>query len=686
MAQTNTAMKLAPGTIVGGRYEVTGYLGAGGFATVYAGIDPAIDRQVAIKILKVSGEDGDKQADAMVERFKREAKAAAKIRHSGVVSVFDVGKTADGHPFIVMEHLSGRPLDVHLQEHGGMVPERAISLMVGCLDALGEAHRLGIIHKDLKPANLFLTDPETDHESLAILDFGVAGVQGEDTRLTGTGQVLGTPQYMAPEYIVDQHLTAAVDVYQCGLIMVEMLTGTPVVNKNQYVHCLMTHAQGDLDIPRTLLMGPLGPLLTQALVVNPDHRFPNADAFRKALESIDAATVTAPPANDTPIRLSTTSQAGMAGVALNPSAPPETGSYGAGAAGSTQSAAINPEVGSPPTQKSNGPLFIAAGVVMVLLLVAVAGGSVVIIKMMDEEIPDGATAAPIVDGETGGDPEKGADAPAGSDSPAGADVAGRFNTWVWIPAPTSPVRLGVDPARRGIPVAKWKKLAPRLNAFVPGANVMAPSQGFHIQQHEITWAEIDPWLEKPTNHEHRFNSPAWASGHPKDKAATGVPWATADAFCVSAEGRLPTEEEWEYAARGPDRRTYPWGDSEPQPGDVNAMTGDGSTIMADRAEMKDRTPEGGGHTPVAAMLGNAQEWTDSVWRSSRPEEDSSWATEGGLTYRVVRGWPLDGRGALPIEGLAHRSPLCAAGSCVAKFPGARAYVGFRCVRETKPAP
>ncbi len=295
--------RLPPGTILEDRYEVTGFIGVGGFAQVYRGQQLAINRPVAIKILQ-SRESFTDQA-AFEERFLREAQTAAQIRHPNVVTIYDYGVT--GHqPYIVMELLEGHDLSHELKRGGGMAPDRILRLFIKCLDALGDGHRQGIIHKDLKPANLYLNDPGTRKEMLKILDFGIARL-GQESHLTSTGQLMGTPKYYAPEYIKTQIVTPALDVYQMGLILVECFTRRPVVDVDDPYVCLMRHSLGDLEIPQSLMKGPLGAVLAMAMALDHTQRYPNAHVFRDALETIDPATIEQVQVGEPMCRLSETS-------------------------------------------------------------------------------------------------------------------------------------------------------------------------------------------------------------------------------------------------------------------------------------------------------------------------------------------------------------------------------------------
>ncbi len=282
---------LEKGRVLEGRYEVDAFIGAGAFAAVYSGRQLNIAREVAIKVLNVVNAWQDAQTRrAFGDRFLREAQTAAQIKHPNVVDIYDYGIIQDlGQPFIVMELLKGWDLEQELRGQGPMEPPRAWRLILGALEALGEGHERGIVHKDLKPSNLFLVAPGTRREVLKVVDFGIARVKDaeEGQRLTGTGQIFGTPQYLAPEYIEKQIATAALDVYQMALILVEMLTGKTVVDIDNPYKCLMIHVNGDLQLPPGLMNGPAGAVLRKALHKDWQQRYPDATAFADALRTVD---------------------------------------------------------------------------------------------------------------------------------------------------------------------------------------------------------------------------------------------------------------------------------------------------------------------------------------------------------------------------------------------------------------
>ena len=196
-----------------GRYEVVERLGAGGMGVLYLARDPLLRRTLAIKVLAVDDED-------LRERFSREARSAAALSHTNIVTIFDVGEDA-GHPFLAMEYLDGETMAEMIRRKAPIALQRRLQLLLELCAGLGYAHRLGIIHRDIKPANLMITGGGI----LKILDFGLARLTHDNASgLTQSGALLGTPHYMSPEQIEGRTVDHRSDIFSVGLVLYELLT------------------------------------------------------------------------------------------------------------------------------------------------------------------------------------------------------------------------------------------------------------------------------------------------------------------------------------------------------------------------------------------------------------------------------------------------------------------------------
>ena len=208
------------GVTIAGRYQIEEVLGQGGMATVYAARHRLVDRPCAVKVMSPQYT----RNEVIRERFRREAKAAQKLAHPNIIEIFDQGETPDGLVYLVMEWLRGETL-ADVLEHGKVPIERGLPIMIQIARALARAHDLEVIHRDLKPENIFLARLPNGTDQVKLLDFGIARSM-QDSRLTGAGEVFGTPQYMAPERITSIEAGPAADLYSLGVIMYEMVTGT----------------------------------------------------------------------------------------------------------------------------------------------------------------------------------------------------------------------------------------------------------------------------------------------------------------------------------------------------------------------------------------------------------------------------------------------------------------------------
>src|SRR5437764_11940376 len=206
--------ELTAGTLIDGRYRLQTRLGSGGMADVFLGEDEQLGRKVALKLLhRRFAED-----PGFVERFRREAQAAAGLQHPNVVSVYDRG-SFDGTYYIAMEYLHGRTLKQLVREEAPLDPVRAIDITIQILKAARFAHRRGVIHRDLKPQNVIID--ESDHAT--VTDFGIARAGASD--MTETGSIMGTAQYLSPEQAQGHAVSPGSDLYSIGVVLYELLTG-----------------------------------------------------------------------------------------------------------------------------------------------------------------------------------------------------------------------------------------------------------------------------------------------------------------------------------------------------------------------------------------------------------------------------------------------------------------------------
>jgi eukaryotic-like serine/threonine-protein kinase len=273
--------EVADGAVVAGRYTIVGRIGSGGMADVYLAQDAQLGREVALKVLHRRFAR-DQQ---FVERFRREASAAASLQHPNVVGVYDRGEHDETY-FIVMENLPGRTLRDLLNEEAPLSQERAIHFGIQILQAAGFAHRRGVIHRDFKPHNVIVAPDD----SLKVTDFGIARAGASE--MTETGSIMGTAQYLSPEQAQGQHVDAASDLYSIGVMLYEMLVGHVPFGGDSAVSIALKHVS---DVPQPIreLRPDVHPALEaavmRALNKDPAQRYRNADEFIAALESARAA-------------------------------------------------------------------------------------------------------------------------------------------------------------------------------------------------------------------------------------------------------------------------------------------------------------------------------------------------------------------------------------------------------------
>jgi serine/threonine protein kinase len=265
-----------------GSYRIARLVGRGGMGSVYKGVHPSIGSRVAIKVLSVecSHDPG------IVERFFAEARAVNLIRHENIVNVLDLGWLPDRRPYIVMEYLDGAPLSALIRERGALPLGTTVRLIGEVLDGLGAAHGKGVVHRDLKPDNVFVTPG--GHAK--ILDFGIAklrpGVAGDEHGATRTGSVIGTPYYMSPEQALARPVDARSDLYSVGIVLFEATTGRRPFVGTALFEILRQHIEVAPPSPRSLraeMPPPLELAILRALEKDPARRYQSAAEFGVSL-------------------------------------------------------------------------------------------------------------------------------------------------------------------------------------------------------------------------------------------------------------------------------------------------------------------------------------------------------------------------------------------------------------------
>ncbi|WP_437878663.1 protein kinase domain-containing protein [Sorangium sp. So ce513] len=288
------------GRTIDGRYEVQAVVGEGGMGTVYEVRHKSLGRLFALKVLR-----RDIAQDAeLVARFIQEAKAAAAIGHPNIVAVSDFGaiEVEPGQPelpFFVMEFLTGTSLAALLRSERTLPAERVGQIMLQCAAALGAAHAAGVIHRDLKPDNVYLVR-NGDQEFVKLLDFGVAKVAG-GKRLTRIGMVFGTPHYMSPEQAEGKRIDGRADIYALGVLMYECFAGRVPFEADTYMGVLTKHMYMSPEpleqvMPDASALGAFGPIVMRCLAKSPEERFSSmaelAAAIELALDAPGRATAT----------------------------------------------------------------------------------------------------------------------------------------------------------------------------------------------------------------------------------------------------------------------------------------------------------------------------------------------------------------------------------------------------------
>ncbi|HYM75951.1 MAG TPA: protein kinase [Candidatus Dormibacteraeota bacterium] len=361
-----SSREFQPGMIIRGKYEILARIGLGGMGAVYRGRHVTFNELCAIKIVNDSIA-GDAN---FLQRFQTEAVITRKLRHPHAVRVDDFDYTEDGRPFIVMELVEGKNVGEVLQAEGPLRVPRAVRIATQAAQALGAAHKLGFVHRDIKPGNIILTTDEQGQETAKVLDFGIAKLRqaagDAQSGMTMTGMVVGTPLYMSPEQFMGKksggEIDGRTDLYSLGVVLYQMVTARLPFEGDTLYSLMMQHMQGtvrppDELVPELQIPALLSQVILKAIDKSRDLRFQTAEELIAALDQVGNAPtgavqgIAVPPAaisSVTPTPTARVSQVAPAPATPPPVAPPNVPTPQASLQPSSASVIMAPPEAAPP--------------------------------------------------------------------------------------------------------------------------------------------------------------------------------------------------------------------------------------------------------------------------------------------------------------------------------------------------
>jgi eukaryotic-like serine/threonine-protein kinase len=355
------------GSIVADRYHVLRMLGEGGMGQVYLVEHVKMGRKSALKVMRPN-----MVADAdAISRFNREASNAARINHPNVAAVYDFGETSDGIIYLAMEFVEGEPLTDLLTRQGSLPPPRAAEIVRQTGEALSVAHDMGIVHRDLKPDNIMMAKSRDGSDLVKVVDFGIAKAgNNEAQKVTKTGLVVGTPEYMSPEQLAGDKLDGRSDIYSLGLVAFAMLTGhlpfpSETVQESMIMRLTdkpkrLAEMKREIDWPAEVQQ-----VIDRALERDASKRYSTATEFARdmvrAVERMPEAQVAAAGTMVMDVSVAPTGSVQAVGGPADPASAAAQG-------GAPETVTEQPAITSPATSKSKAPMLAAAGVVAVLLV------------------------------------------------------------------------------------------------------------------------------------------------------------------------------------------------------------------------------------------------------------------------------------------------------------------------------
>jgi eukaryotic-like serine/threonine-protein kinase len=572
-----------------GKYEILEELGRGGFAVVYKARDVELDRIVALKVLHP-----ERSYDpGFVARFKQEARAVARLRHPHIVTVFDATQI-DERLIIAMQYVEGHTLRDELAQ-GPLPFERALVILEQIADALDYAHQQGVVHRDVKPANILLE--ETDQGMHAtLLDFGLAKAMEASTALTSQGTLLGSPEYMAPEQADPNRaneIGPATDRYALGIVAYQLLTGRVPFPGNTPA-TLNAHLNLKPADPRTLraeVLPQVSAVLLKMLSKSPRGRFPSDREFVEALRQ----------------------------------------------------ASVPPVIHAVPRRTLRWVWGALLGLLAVLAVAVIL--SMIRSQPVDQVLPT-PLATPITSRNIATEP------------PTGVPTLPPTNTPTRVPTlPSPPPTLGIGSLLTRTTDGMTMVYVPA-GTFGMGGETATPvhdvtMDAFWIDRTEVTNAQYAKCVAagqcgNPAETKSSTRDSYYGDNEYDNYPVISVSWNDADNYCRWIGGQLPTQAQWEYAARGPMDYTYPWG-NDFDSARLNYCDKNCGSDWADKSVddgYADTSPVGNypqGTSWIGALdlAGNVWEWVLDQYGDSRGRHGGSWSRNAGEVTSVIRhyNWP-----------------------------------------------
>ncbi|HEY9791580.1 MAG TPA: serine/threonine-protein kinase [Candidatus Obscuribacterales bacterium] len=275
-----------------GGYCIKSFIGQGGMSLVFKAVQEGTDRVVAVKVLK----EELACEDSYVKRFEREAKSLARLSHPGLVSIYDIGRTEHGQPYMVIEYLEGTTIHDWIIDNGKMTVQQALPIFVDVCDVMNYAHKQGIIHRDVKPHNIMLVKQGRRENVVKVVDFGIVkldeNIVSVSQKLTASGEICGSPMYMSPEQILDDPLDNRTDIYSLGIVMYEVLSGRPLFGGSKITEVMNKHVNmkpQPLTVisPDSLIPDRLDAAVRRCLEKNRERRFQSMSDLKQELTDIN---------------------------------------------------------------------------------------------------------------------------------------------------------------------------------------------------------------------------------------------------------------------------------------------------------------------------------------------------------------------------------------------------------------